>query len=163
MRYIYLLVISSCSLFFSCNSSCLTKDSFVANFDEFVEASTQRHQSDGDKTNTEKTFDSYTSECYEKFQTEMTNEEKVHFWKQTIRFKSHLYDYSSLDQLLSPELQESLERDLETFTREGKEELVKIFRDEIAPDLNNAIDDVVKGIEEIGESLKGWLKEIEKE
>lgn len=134
----------------------------MANFDEFVNTATSTHNSKEDKANAQKVFDSYTSICYEKFQAEMSTNEKIHFWKQTVKYQTDRLGYKDLDQILSPELQESLERDLETFTKEGKEELVKIFREEVAPELNDAIDEVVKGIEEIGESLKDWLNEIEK-
>jgi hypothetical protein len=163
MRQNLLLIILSSSLFFSCNTSCITKDSFVSNFDAFVENTSQKNLSNTNKSKTKKLFNSYTSECYERFQGEMSNKEKVHFWTQTIKHQTEQNGYSDLDKILSPELQKSLERDLDTFTKESKEELIKVFRDEVAPELNNAIDDIVKGIEEIGETLKDWLNEVEKE
>jgi len=160
MKRLILLFLISCSLHYSCNTSCITKEGFISSYDTFIEESIEAKN--GDFIASEKHFESFTKECYEKFHSKMTNKEKIHFWKQTLKYQSEKYGYYNNDDILSPELQEALERDLETFTLESKQELIKIFKDEVAPELNNAIDEVVKGIEELGESLKDWLKEIEK-
>jgi len=160
MQRLLLLILLSCSFYYSCNTSCLTKESFISSYDTFIESSIESKENNFE-TQKER-FDAFTSVCYEKFQDEMSNKEKVHFWEQTLKYQSEKYGYNNGGDILSPELQKALERDLKSFTSESKEELIKIFKEEIAPELNNTIDDVVKGIEEIGESLKDWLKEIEK-
>ena len=151
-----------CFLLISCNTNCLTKDSFILSYDKFIEASSINKNSEPDFVASEKIYKSFTNECYTKFRNEMTNSEKLHFWKQTIRYQSLRSDSGDEGKFFSPELQDLLESDLETFTQESKAELVKMFREEIAPDLNEAIYEVVKGINEIGESLKGWLDNTEK-
>ena len=144
------LTMTSCDMNFQCS----TKESFIENFDRFTKDLEKHHDDleDSDWTNVDEEFKSYVDNCYQKYKTDMSVKEKIQFWKTTLSY--HLYRGKPLEELA---LEMDLEKELNELGSQGQKELEEFFKDEIKPELSEAIDEILNEVNNLGEQLKNWL------
>ncbi len=158
MRYFLLFF----SFFFLCSCSldttCMSKESFLSNFDKFSKDLKENHEllEESDWMSIDQEFTNFVDNCYPKFKSDLSIEEKVSFFKNTL---SYGYYKGSKDGSLDIDLKLDIEGELRDLSVQGKEELKNFIKKEFGADLETAIDDLIEGIKEIGEELKDWLKD----
>lgn len=147
---LFSLTLASCDMSFQCS----TKESFIENFERFNRDLEKHHKDleETDWTDVDEEFKSYVDNCYMKYKSEMTIKEKIQFWKTTLSY--HLYRGKPLDELA---LEMDLEKELNELGLQGQKELEAFFKDEIKPELSDAIDDILSEVNNLGEQLKNWL------
>ena len=154
---IALFLTQSCTV----QTQCGTKESFITNYDKFINDLRQHHDeiSDNHWDSVEKEFKLYVDECYPKHKVQMTTSEKLEFWKNTLSYGLYkgsqdgdlTLDFDNVDIDISDEL--------DNISIESKEELERFIKEEFGTDIEDAVDDLVDGIKEIGDEIKSWLKE----
>lgn len=155
-----LLLLSSCDF----NTSCLSKEAFIKSYDRLL-VDIESHHKDlksEDWVSIDEEFTSFTKQCYTKFKTDMSVEERVSFWKNTLKYQAYRSEDIDFDNLLSEDMKLQLKEDMKELSVQGQKEIENFIQNELAPELENVIDEVVDGIKEIGDQLKELLKEATK-
>ena len=161
LLYLIFLIFVLCV---SCKPNpCQTKDSFLTSYDTFISDVEEHAESlaEADWKDINEEYKQFIDVCYEQHKEEMNISEKVDFWKNTLSYSTyHTGDREELETIMD-DIQVKLEEDLKNFTAESREEIEDYFRKEIAPELESAIDEILEGVEEFGEKMKDWLKDLE--
>jgi len=163
VKIFYILLLSLAVLVSCQQNPCKTKDQFIASYDTFIEDVKTHHEelANADWADIDAEYKQFIEECYEQHREEMSVREKVNFWKNTLSYSTyHTGDEEALEELVG-DLQIKLEADLQSFSAESRAEIEDYFRKEVAPQLEDAIDDILRGVEEFGDKLKEWLDEVE--
>lgn len=157
MKYLITLLLFSLSLM-SCDMTfqCSSKESFLNSFERFHKDLEKHHNdlTEADWTEVDEEFKSFVDNCYEKYKSDLSLKEKIDFWKNTLSY--HLYRGKPLEELA---LEMDLEKELNDLGLQGKKELEDFFKDEIKPELGEAIDEILNEVNNLGEQLKKWLDE----
>jgi len=95
---INLLFLQSCS-----TDKCSTKDSFVEHFEAFAKEFEEKKAKldEEEKKAYELRYQDIVNNCYKKFKTEMSLQEKQDFWKQSLGFYVARYDGQFSSMLLT--------------------------------------------------------------
>ena len=134
---------------------CPNKSAFLSNYDDLISEIDKANSKDSDENwvSRDKEVKSLLDLCYPKYEKELTLSEKIQVIKNTIIYGVH----RDLDQL---ELEQfDLQVEMKKIGEEGRVEIEKIIREELGSNIDAVIDDVIEGINEIGNELKAWLKE----
>ena len=91
--------------------------------------------------------------CYTKYEEELSLRDKISIMKNTVFYGA----YRELEDLKLESY--DLKSEIENIGSEGKREIERFIKDELEANLESAIDDVLEGINELGEELNSWLKE----
>ena len=143
----------------SFNPKCINKESFLKGFDEFSKDIEKHYEelNGKDWIDIDKEFKEYVDICYPKFKKDLTIKEKIGFWKHTLSYGLYRGNKAGEYKL---DIELDLEQELEEMSQQGREELEQYIRDEIAPELNNVIDEVLKEFDGFGDKLKELLDNI---
>ena len=154
-----LLVLFLVVVLASCNPKCINKDAFLTGFDTFSEDVKTHYKKleEKDWTNIDQEFKEYVEVCYPKFKEDLSAVEKVDFWKDVLSYGFYRGDNQGEYQL---DIDLDLEQEMKELTDQGRVELEQFIRDEIQPDLENAIDNIVNEVESLGNQLKEWLDNL---
>ena len=149
-----LVLLSSCNF----NSECLSKEAFVTGYEKFSDDVEQHYRNlkAEDWVNIDKELKIYVEQCYPKFKEQLTIEEKVGFWKNTLSYGLYRGDKSNSYEL---DLDIDYEKELDELTEQGRKEIESFIQKELNPELNNIIDEVVKEVDNLGSKLKEWLND----
>lgn len=148
----------------SCNiDPCINKSFFIQQFESTTAEVFENHKSYNDKEweKKDEKMDAYVGDCYVKFEEKLSSEEKKEFWVKYFKYKYYRHGKNVL---------KAIEEDAKTFSIEMDKELEELFdnpeqdvklilRELYGEDLNETIDEFVKGIQNLGEKLKEWLNE----
>lgn len=158
MRFFLILTASIFLAGCGLNTSCVSKDSFISNYEKFSADIKENYEklSIEDWTSIDEEFTSYVDVCYPKFKSELSLEEKVNFFKNTL---SYGYYKGTKDGKIDIDLKLDLGDEMEEISIQGKEELEAFIKKEFGDDLESTIDDIVDGIKELGDEIKEWLKD----
>jgi len=134
---------------------CPDKESFLTSFDELIEEINRNEESytESEWTAKDKEVKQLLDICYAKYEEELTLKDKISIMKNTVVYGA----YRELEDLKLESY--DLKSEIENIGSEGKREIERFIKDELGPNLESAIDDVIEGINDIGEELKSWLKE----
>ncbi len=146
------ILISSCDI----NTHCLNKESFINGYDNFSK-DVRDHYKELEKTDwnsIDKEFKSYVEQCYPKYKHELSINQKVKFWKNTIAYSIYR---ESQDEAYELDLDLDLENEMNEIGAQGKQEIEDFLRKDIKPELEKAVDEVLKEVESFGNKIKEWL------
>jgi len=151
-----LLLLLTISLISSCQTRCLTKEAFITGYDKFSEDVKTHYKdlSEEDWANIDKELKAYVDECYPKYKADLTVSEKVAFWKNTLSYGIYRRDKNDGYEL---DLDIDYEKEINDLTDQGRAELEKFINKDLKPNLEGAIDDVVREVELLGDRLKEWI------
>lgn len=165
-RSILFLVLISFSFVFteSCmDRFCSDLDHFMESFDDFSNDIKEHYESFeiADWKKLDKEYKEYVDKCYPQFKSEMSLEEKVSFLK-----NAFLYDVYREESGSAPDIESlhtvDLGREVQELGSEAQEELEKFLKDNLGNELEKAVDDILDGLNQIGNEIKDWLKTGEK-
>ena len=161
MRKLYLLIYFSLIIISGCSfdSSCLSKEAMVTNYDKFINDVEAYHEKldPSDWQDIDKEFRGFVESCYPKYKDDMSVSEKVTLWKQTLSYG--VYRGSS-EGTYKLDLGIDYEAEIKELSSQGKKEIEAFIREELKPDVNKTIDGVVKEVEKLGDELKNWLDKL---
>ena len=162
MRHLSFLALLLLLLFTSCNTKCISKESFLKNFNAFSEDMEEHYRSlqAEDWTEIEKEYTSYLTNCYPKFKEEMTATERLSFWK-----NAFAYGFRRSEQDVNYEFDIenygiNIDEEVESLSIAGQEELERFLKEEFGPELENVFDTLIKELEGLGDELKNWLDNL---
>ena len=160
LQFGFLLIILGCTIALSgCLASyCTNEESFIQNFEKFVDDIETNYEvfDDRDWDRLDRDFKAYADRCYPKYKEELGLNDKLSFIKNSFRYAYYRNDKDDFD-LEIDGLKLDLESEVNELTENSKDELVNFIREELGPELENIVDDVLKGLEEIGNEIKEWL------
>lgn len=160
-----ILIISlstSCGLL---DNPCSSKESLQKAMDEIVVAAEENSKKSGriDWSKLDTRFDKCVQRCYISLKDDMSAQERIGFYKDVLSYvenrNSSRYE---IDRILE-DAGISLKQELSELGDEGKKELERLFREELIPELESVIDDVLKEVESFGKELKEELDNLSKE
>jgi len=156
----FVFVLAAVSILHGCNfsSQCLSKDAFVSGYEKFSD-DVQNHYkelNDKDWIEIDQELKAYVDQCYPKYKDQLSIEEKVTFWKNTLSYGLYRGDKTDSYQL---NLDIDYEKELEELTDQGRLEIERFIKKELKPELSNIIDEVVKEVDNLGGKLKEWLND----
>lgn len=153
-----LFVAASCTI-----DPCMTKGQFLNGYETFTDKISDKRQSysSSDWEGHDEQMDQFVDVCYKKFEEKLTDEEKKDFWIKYFKYKYNRHGRNVL---------KAIEKDAEQFTLEMDEEISKlfdnpeqdlkdVFKEVYGDDIEKAIDDFKRGIDDLSEKIKEWLKE----
>jgi len=163
MKRTNIFKLSILSLFSFCIVACSTglcanKKQFLDNFDTFMQ--TIRNDEDIDEKQSLTYQDEYKElieNCYKQYREEMTLQERQNFWKESVilYFKT---GGKSLDLKLGSNNDEEfnayVQEELETVIEESGDDFSRILREVVSQNLLPALNDIFKGIENLGKDLQ---------
>ena len=152
--FLVVAILSSCNF----NSECLSKEAFLSGYEKFSN-DVEKHYRDlkaDDWVDIDKELKVYVEQCYPKYKEELSIEEKVSFWKNTLSYGLYRGDKSNSYQM---DLDIDYEKELDELTEQGRMEIERFFQKELKPELNDIIDEVVKEVDNLGGKLKEWLND----
>jgi len=131
----------------------MSKDAFFTGYEKLVKDVENHHDKldESDWVDIDEEFKTYVEVCYPKYKTEMSAKEKINFWKQTISYGAHRGSASG-DFL--PDVNIDFQSELDELTDQGRDEVLSYLKEELQPDLETTIDEVVKEVEKLGEGIK---------
>ncbi len=134
---------------------CPDKDSFLSNYDELIEQINEEEDSynESDWTAKDTEIKEFLDICYVKYKEELSLKDKIRVMKNTVVYSA----YRDIKDLKLESY--DLKNEIENIGEDGKREIERFIKDELGPNLESAIDDVIEGINDLGEELKSWLKE----
>ena len=164
MQKIYLIPVLILILASSCTiDPCMTKGQFINGYETFTDKISDKHDdySKSDWEEHDEQMDQFVDVCYKKFEEKLTDEEKKDFW---IKYFKYKYDRHGRNVL------KAIEKDVENFTIEMDKELTnlfdnpeqdlkELFKEVYGDDIEQAIDDFKRGIDDLTDKIKEWLKE----
>lgn len=152
------LGISSCNI-----DPCFTKSFFIQQYEKTTEEVFDNYKdySDKDWEKKDEKMDVFVGQCYEQNEEKMTDEEKKDFWINYFKYKYYRHGRKVLSAIEADAKEFSIEIDeeLEDLFDNPEEDVKKILNELYGDDINKAIDDFVKGINDIADKLKEWLDE----
>jgi hypothetical protein len=135
---------------------CPDKESFIKSLDDAVSSfsdNDSQELSAQDWAEIDEEVKELLDVCYMKHKEELTLTNKIDVIKNLMVYEVHR-DISDLN-LESFDLNEELEE----LGANGAREIERFVKEELGETLENTIDDVLNGINDLGEELKRWLKE----
>ena len=140
---------------------CLTKGQFVNGYNTFSDKVSENYKefSAKDWESKDLQMDQFISSCYEKHGQKLTDEEKQDFWLKYFKYKYYRHGRKFLSAIEADvkEFSLDIEDELEDLFDNPEEDFKKILTELYGDDLENAIDDFVKGIGDLADKLKEWL------
>lgn len=160
LKIFFLLIIVSFLTNCEMATHCQNKDRFIHNFEKFAKDIREHSKEleEKDWVAVDKEFELYVDQCYPKFKDELSLSEKISFWKSTLAYTSYRSAASGDIHLKINDLKIDLSGEMNELSIESKQELEKYIKEELRPELEDAIDEVVDAIKEVGDELKNWLK-----
>ncbi len=152
--FMMITILSNCNF----NSQCLSKEAFLSGYDKFT-TDVEKHYKElksEDWIDIDKEMKTYVEQCYPKYKEQLSIEEKVSFWKNTLSYGLYRGDKSNSYKL---NLDIDYEKELEELTEQGRKEIESFIQKELKPELNDIIDEVVKEVDNLGSKLKEWLND----
>jgi hypothetical protein len=160
--YKSLFILLFAGLFVQCQmiTHCNDKETFIQNYEKFTEDLKTHHRDlqKSDWTAIDREFEMYVDECYPKFKAELSLSEKVTFWKSTLAYTAYRGKGEMDIDIKINDLKIELSNEMNDLSIESKKELEIFIKEELRPELEEAIDEVVETIKEVGDELKSWLK-----
>jgi len=146
-------------IFASCSSGpCANKKQFLNSFGTFVEdVKKDKDMDDAQALAYQDEYKGMIEDCYKKFRADMTLEERQDFWKESVifYFKS---GGKTIDLKLGSEndeeLNEYVQDELEAVIKESGDDFEKIIQEVITENVLPALNDIFKGIENLGKELQ---------
>lgn len=134
---------------------CPDKESFLTSFDKLIEEINRNEESltESEWKSKDMEVKQLLDICYTKYEEELSLRDKISIMKNTVLYGA----YRELEDLKLESY--DLKSEIENIGSEGKREIERFIKDELGANLESAIDDVLEGINELGEELKSWLKE----
>lgn len=162
-RIIICCAFIACILGTSCTvqTHCGSKELFITNYDKFIGDLKTYHESLSESSweSIDAEFKLYVDECYPKYKKSLTTSEKLEFWKNTLSYGLYKGSQDGDLSLHFENVNLNVSDEFDNISIESKEELERFIKEEFGTDIEEAIDDVVDGIKEIGDEIKSWLKE----
>lgn len=133
-------------------SSCLvptSKESYLENFEKFIETVEKEHENYNEKDWkwTDKQFENFSEEWYDEFSNEMTLKEKL-------KVKMLILKYQAIRG------EEELDAGIRKFLREDTKELKEEIEEYIENDAEEDLQKIREGMEEIGDSAVKVFEDI---
>ncbi len=164
MKKILLLATSVLILFTGCSfDECSSKKMFLKSFDKFVE-NVKDDYSDFTKEDWEikdEKFKKFSEECYKKFESKLTGEEREQFFKNTLEYTLYRVKFEipiNLSDLNINEISKSLNL-IGDKAQDFSEFLEKLEKDE---DFKKSLKNFQKGLESLGKGMESLGKGFEK-
>lgn len=146
----------------SCNNmACAySKKSFLGNFDTLVTKAKEsdRKISDNAWERDDKIFEQMVTDCYDKYQSDMTLGEKRDFWIGGIQYLIHRYGWGLLKELRDPNTQDEIIRVVKENAMEvlnGLEEMIDVVKHEF--DNNSKLRNLM---DELGNELNNFFNKL---
>lgn len=148
------LFLTSCDI----SSPCTSNEKMLSSMDALIKEIENGNITDW--TSYDERFDKLTEVCYPKLSESMNIGDKLSYYKDVIVYSAErgIKDYE-LDEIMK-RAGTSLEEELELLGSQGQEELKEFINENVAPELEKMIDDVLKGLEDFGDDLKQALDEL---
>ncbi len=147
--FFYLFLFIGTSVVFNSCRQPETKDDYLANFKSFVER-VERHHEDYSKKDwmwADKRFELYNNDWYDKFEDELTTEEKLEVITLKLEY-SNLKDPNAISNLLK------------NLRNEDVEGIKKKVDDYVENDLDEDVEKLMDGMKEIGDSAVKVLEDV---
>lgn len=142
---------------------CMTKGQFINGYETFTEKVSENHEDYSKKTWEEKDeqMDQFVDQCYQKFEEKLSDEEKKDFWVKYFKYKYDRHGRSVLKAIEADmrEFEIEIDEQIEDLFDNPEEDLKDIFREVYGDDIEKALDDFKRGIEDISDKIKEWLEE----
>ena len=153
-----LLVASSCTI-----NPCLTKGQFINGYNSFTDQVSEKYEDLSEKQweSRDKQMESFVNYCYKKHEEKLEADEKKSFWVKYFKYKfqRHGKDLFKAIESDAKEYSIEIENELENLFDNPEEDVKLILREMYGDDLNEAVDEFVKGIEDLADMFKKWLEE----
>ncbi|GLR18628.1 hypothetical protein GCM10007940_32440 [Portibacter lacus] len=141
----------------------MTKGQFVKGYETFTDKVSANHEdySKADWKAKDDQMDNFVDQCYPKHESNLTDEEKKTFW---IKYFKYKYDRHGRNVLKAIELdvkkfEIEMDQAMEDLFDDPDEDLEQIFKEVYGDDIEKALDDFQKGINDISNKIKEWLEE----
>jgi len=131
------------------------KDTFLSNYDNFIEKIDKLDLSVGDKEweRHDEKFRSFIEECYEYHEASLTTKERRKFWMKTLKYYADRYGEGLLNELSKEEgISEEVKNNLEDVLSETGRD----FEDF----MNKNVEQLEKLVNEIGKDIEDWATKI---
>lgn len=155
-----LLMFTTCQL-----GPCSSKRFFIYNHEKIIESVKTRSIdfTEEDWKRKEDKMDQLARDCYPLYKKEMSDEEKKQFWMNYLHFNIKRHGNSFFKELRKDvkSWPGAMQDDLGVVISDPGPDLKKLMNEIYGKDIEKSIDDVIKGLEKIGEQIKEWLKEDE--
>ena len=145
--------------FSSCvDKYCPDKEKFLLSYSDFTNDVSDHYNAfeTEDWTKLDKEYKHYVDTCYPKFKSGMDIKDKVDFLKLTFMYNVYREESQSapdVDKLQTTNLKEEIQE----LGDDAQHELEKYIKDTLGRELENAVDDILDGLNEIGDQIKDWL------
>ncbi len=142
---------------------CLTKGQFLNAYNNFTDKVSDAHEDFSKQEWEEKDeeMDHFVDQCYQKYEDKLSDEEKKDFWIKYFKYKYDRHGRSVL-RAIEADMREfglEIDEELDQLFDNPEEDLKDIFREVYGDDIEKALDDFKRGIEDISEKIKAWLEE----
>ncbi len=148
-----IVMLTACSQF-----DCITKDSYLSGFEEFVTEVEAKHEdySKNQWDSADEQFEQYAKTCYEQYKDDLTRSEREVYWEQTITYYTlrHKGNFLSLLSENSDEFSRFIEEEVKLNTEIVEKELQVVIDKFKSEDFQEAIDGLKEGIKEFSNELK---------
>lgn len=162
--YLIFSIVIGALLFTSCQQDlCFTKDQFLDSYNTFIK---ELEEEKDDITDTEKKtyegrFQSLVENCYKKYKSELTLEERQEFWKSSVKY----YVAKEGDELTiklsskETEFEQYVEAEIKEVLEESGTVFFKSLEKIMEKNLPKLIDNVAKELEKFAEGLEEAFEE----
>jgi uncharacterized membrane-anchored protein YjiN (DUF445 family) len=143
---------------------CYSKKTFLKNYYAFIDDVSENYKdyTDEDWKSSDEKLKKYTEECYEKHESDLTDDEKTEIWAKSLKYylKKYGFNLKKFIEEDGNEISEKFKEEIDKLKNYNSEDFEKIFKDVFKDDLSNLIDSALEGLQEFGNQLK---EELEKE
>ena len=130
----------------------------MSNYNQFAVEVRENHESfkTDDWAGKDEEFKNYVENCYLKYKSELSFGERIDFWKQTMSYSAYR---GSQDLPNSLDLSIDLSSEFEELSSQGQQEIEDYLRTQVTPELEKAVDQIVKEVDQLGTKIKEWLND----
>lgn len=153
------LFIISCS-----NAPCATKGQFLNSFSSFVEDAKKSADTDTKEQRLvlEDEYKDMVNNCYKKHRASLTLKERQDFWKNSVIFyfsggrKSLDFEIGTQN---NEDFNNYVQEELESVINDSGDDFERIIQEVITENVMPALNDIFKGIENLGKDLQKAIKQ----
>lgn len=140
--------------------TCFTKSYFISSYQGFMKDlnANYRSYSKKDWESKDGKMQNFVDDCYANYDSKMTTQEKVDFWQAYLTYMIKRHGSSALlkikeaDKTSVVNIFDELENTLKDI------DMKKLLKDNFGNNIEDAVDDVLKEINNWGDQIKDWLK-----
>lgn len=103
----------------------------------------------------------FVDECYPRYKELMSNSEKVNFFVNTIRVSFYQGKIDGSVDLNFDDFETDLSEEFNELAESSQQEIEKWIKEELGTTLERVVDEILDGVNKIGNEIKNWLDKKE--